>query len=340
MDGTSQIRGVRELDTKPIYNIKAVAEATGLPPTTLRAWERRYGALAPSRTGSGYRLYSERDIAVLRWLKARVDEGLNISQAIALLAHEQARTSAVASEPRSERLRGLGKTREALAAALLEFDEARADEILEEAFAAFGVEEVLERVVGPALIQVGEKWHRGQVSVAGEHFASNYLRRKLESIINASPRRDEGPLLMLACAPDDWHELGLLLVYLFLRRRGYNVLYLGQNVPVAHFIREIRRLRPALVMVSATTRESVPGLIELARAIEGLDAPRPEFGYGGAIFNAEPSLRAEVPGIFLGETARAAVDNVGKVLAAAGRPVALDRPALSRRSSRRAGGQG
>ncbi len=340
MDGTNQLLGVRELDTEPIYNIKAVAEATGLPPTTLRAWERRYGALAPSRTGSGYRLYSERDIAVLRWLKARVEEGLNISQAIALLAHEQARIPVVASEPRSQRLQGLGKTRKMLAAALLEFDEARADAILEEAFAAFGVEEVLERVVGPALVQVGEQWHRGQASVAGEHFASNYLRRKLESIINASLRRDEGPLLMLACAPNDWHELGLLLVYLFLRRRGYNVLYLGQNVPVAHFIREIRRLRPALVMVSATTRDSVPGVIELARAIEDLDTPRPAFGFGGAIFNAEPSLRAQVPGIFLGETARAAADNVASVLAAAGRPVAADAPALGRRASLGAGQQG
>ncbi len=82
-----QIEFRQESDTQPIYNIKAVVEATGLPAATLRAWERRYRALAPSRTESGYRLYSASDIATLHWLKARIGEGLSISQALTLLNH-------------------------------------------------------------------------------------------------------------------------------------------------------------------------------------------------------------------------------------------------------------
>ena len=145
-----------------------------------------------------------------------------------------------------------------------------------------GPEAVGEHLIAPVLVQVGERRHRGKVSVAMEHFSSNYLRRKLDALINASPRHEEGPIIVLGCAPDDWHELGVLLLCLILRRRGLNVLYLGQNVPVAEFAEEMRRLRPAVVVIPAATAETVSGLIELARSVQALEHPRPVFGFGGA----------------------------------------------------------
>jgi len=307
-----------DLSSSPIYNIKAVTQATGLSAATLRAWERRYGALRPGRSASGYRLYSERDIALLRWLKSRVDHGMAISQAIALWQQQSAegrRASIVAENLREESRPDLSAARSALVSALQNFDESAADRVLGEAFAAFGVEMVGERVIAPTMAQIGEHWHRGDTSAASEHFASNYLRRKIEAIINAGARREEGPLIVLGCAPNDWHELGLLLVYLFLQRRGHNVLYLGQNVPVAQFVEEMRRLAPAAVLISATTAESVAGLIEMAEAVKGMDAPRPVFGYGGSAFNARPELREQVDGIFMGENARVAVEQVTRAMA-------------------------
>lgn len=71
----------------PIFNTKAVVQLTSVPAPTLRAWERRYTILSPERAGNAYRLYSERDVATIRWLKERVDAGMSISQAIALLRH-------------------------------------------------------------------------------------------------------------------------------------------------------------------------------------------------------------------------------------------------------------
>jgi DNA-binding transcriptional MerR regulator len=71
----------------PLYNTKAVVQQTGIPAPTLRAWERRYTFLLPGRADNSYRRYSERDIAVIRWLKERVDGGMSISQAIALFRH-------------------------------------------------------------------------------------------------------------------------------------------------------------------------------------------------------------------------------------------------------------
>ncbi len=298
-----------ETDTQPVYNIKAVVEATGLPAATLRAWERRYGALVPGRTDSGYRLYSAQDIKVLRWLKARVEEGLTISQAIALHRHRRlGEPGAAADEPRAESRQGLTGARDMLLAALIDFEEAQADRLLEEAFAVYGLEAVTEHVIGPTMVQIGDRWHRGEVTTAVEHFASNYLRRKIDAIINAAPRSAAGPLVVLGCAPNDWHELGLLLIYLLLRRRGLRTLYLGQNVPVLQFVEEMERLRPAIVVIAATTAETAGGVGELAAALQSLPEPRPVFAFGGRAFNVQPELRREIPGIFLGENARSAVE--------------------------------
>jgi MerR family transcriptional regulator, light-induced transcriptional regulator len=305
----------QDLDRKPIFNIKAVVEATGLPAATLRAWERRYGALSPGRTESGYRLYSARDIAVLRWLKARVDEGMNISQAIQLLMQARPGERGTRSDtPRPEPGNGPREIREALLAALLRYDESQADRLLEEAFAIYGLETITESVLAPAMAQLGDMWHEGRASTATEHFASNYLRRKIDSIINAAPQSTVGPLIILGCAPGDWHELGLLLIYLMLRRRSINTIYLGQNVPLEQFVEELERLKPALVIMSATTAETVPGLIEIGSAVQQMPAPRPLFAFGGRIFNVQPELRTRVPGVFLGESARSAVNHISSLI--------------------------
>ena len=121
--------------------------------------------------------------------------------------------------------------------------------------------------------------------------------------------------IVLACAPDDWHELGLLLIHLLLRRRGLNSLYLGQNLPVLQFVQEMARLQPTMVIIAATTEATVPGLVALADAVQSMDAPKPLFGYGGRIFNEQPGLRANIPGIFLGESARTAVEYVAALVA-------------------------
>ncbi len=76
-------------DDTPVYTIKTVVQQTGITPATLRAWERRYGMFSPGRSEGGYRLYSERDIAILRWLKGQVDAGVAISSAVVLLGIQQ-----------------------------------------------------------------------------------------------------------------------------------------------------------------------------------------------------------------------------------------------------------
>ena len=76
---------IADLSNDPKFSIKTVSVRTGIRPVTLRAWERRYDLLEPHRAENHYRLYSERDIAILRWIKARQDEGIAISVAVAEL---------------------------------------------------------------------------------------------------------------------------------------------------------------------------------------------------------------------------------------------------------------
>ena len=315
-------------DNRPIYNIKAVVEATGLPAATLRAWERRYGALSPARTASGYRLYSGRDIDILRWLKARVDEGMNISQAIQLLTLERPlqrphEPAVIEDTVRHSRpLQAPHESRDVLLSALVRYDEGLADRVLEEAFAVYGVELVAESILAPAMVRIGDMWHEGRVSTSTEHFASNYLRRKLDSVVNAVPQSNSGPLVVLGCAPGDWHELGLLLIHLMLRRRHVNTIYLGQNVPAEQFVEEMAQLKPALIVMAATTAESAAGMAAVAQAVQDMQRPQPIFAFGGRIFNVDPALRARVPGVFLGETAREGVEQIMTLLSrgAAGAP--------------------
>jgi methanogenic corrinoid protein MtbC1 len=169
-------------------------------------------------------------------------------------------------------------------------------------------------------------WHEGTATTAAEHFASNYLRRKLDAIINAAPQVNTGPLVVLGCGPGDWHELGLLLIHLMLRRRNVNTIYLGQNVPLAQFVEEMERLRPAMIIMAATTSDTAPGLIEMATAVQQMNGPRPIFAFGGRIFNVQPELRTRVPGVFLGESARSAVNYILTLLS--GAPGAASGPIL------------
>src|SRR5260370_15056968 len=86
-EGHNQWPDLEHYAATPLFNTKAVVKQTGVPAPTLRAWERRYDILSPERANNDYRLYSERDIATIHWLKERVDEGMSISQAIALFRH-------------------------------------------------------------------------------------------------------------------------------------------------------------------------------------------------------------------------------------------------------------
>lgn len=297
-------------DDTPIYTIKTVVQQTGITSATLRAWERRYGVLSPGRSDGGYRLFSERDIAILRWLKSQVDAGVSISSAVALLELRQAgesagraAASAVAPEPPSGARTAEALVRQLLAA-LLAFRESAAEAILTEAFALYPVEVVAEEVITPVLVEIGERWHRGEASVVQEHFATAFLRHRLAALLRAYDQPTDGRLAITGSAPGEWHDIGILLVALALRRHGWRVVHLGQNVPADQLAEAIQRLQPDLVCLSATTSESVAGVSAVAAAIEALPDPKPRLALGGRLLNLSEDLQARFAHAYLGASAR------------------------------------
>ena len=296
-------------DNRPVYTIKTVVQETGIPPATLRAWERRYGVLSPGRSEGGYRLYSERDIAILRWLKRQVDYGVSISRAVALLEirHPGGGDAIQPMSSQTSLTEGARSPRaisDDLLAALMAFEEAGADALLSEAFALYPVEMVAEEVMIPVLVEVGERWHRGEATVVQEHFATAVLRRRLTALFHAYDQPASGRLAITGAAPSEWHDVGILLVSLALRRNGWRVIYLGQNVPAVQLLQEIRRLRPDLVCLSATSRECAGHLVQLYDGVAQLPAPRPHLVFGGRAFNLIPELREQFAGAYIGASAR------------------------------------
>jgi methanogenic corrinoid protein MtbC1 len=301
----------------PLYNTKAVAQETGVPADTFRAWERRYGIPRPHRTEGGHRLYSERDIAIIRWLRDRTAEGLTISQAIALMANGNETNldwldTAVDTEPHSwERLN------HQFIAALTDFDEKRAEKIIGEAFALYPLDDVFFKLIQPTMVEVGEQWHQGKITVTAEHFATQFIRRKLSSIFNTYAISEGRGLIVVGCAPSEQHDMGALLLSVMLVRHGWQVVYLGSQVPLNDLLDTIQRLQPDMVCLSASTIETAIEIVDIGRVITQLPPPSPHFCYGGRAFNLNPALVPKVPGSFLGETAQEAVYTISEVLGSA-----------------------
>jgi methanogenic corrinoid protein MtbC1 len=296
-------------DDKPLYNTRAVVHATGIPASTLRAWERRYHILSPHRTSKAYRLYSERDIATIRWLNQQLATGLTISQAAALLTAQQG--SALADQrgglfaPSGQPAPAdLPRLVQRLYRAFLDFDEQEAEAITSLALAYYPVDVVCLDLLAETEAEIGNGWHRGDVPVTAEHFGSNFVRTRLISLLQLQPSNASGPLVIVACAPNEQHELGALLVALFLRWRGFRIIYLGQNVPAIALLDTIRTLQPAMVCMSATSEANAHHLSDFSHQLAQLAHP-PIFGFGGGAYNRMPELREAVAGHFLGESARA-----------------------------------
>jgi DNA-binding transcriptional MerR regulator len=292
----------------PAFNLKAVVRETGLKPDTIRAWERRYGVPKPRRTAGGHRLYSQRDIDLLKWMTARQHEGLSISRIVDLwkgLEADGKDPLQVTSHTLMRQPAQLGDVgelanmRQDWVQACLTFDEPRAEQTLTQAFALFPLNNVVLDVLLRGLAEIGEGWYRGEVAVQQEHFASVLAVRRLQTLIAASPAPTRSERVVLACPPGEQHTVSLLVINLFLRRQGWEVIDLGANVPLDRLESMVTSLRPQLLIASAQHLLTAQTLQPMAAALARLKVP---FAFGGSIFNRLPALRRHIAGHFLGES--------------------------------------
>ena len=293
------------------FTIKTVAERTGVSVHTLRAWERRYGVPSPNRNAENrYRLYDEQDIADVLFLKQHVQAGVSPSQASALLRQRQTR-SVEATTPESRQ--PIVAMQASLLEAFARSDEATARQILDQAFAMFAPEIVALEIITPTMYTIGERWMRNELTVWQEHLASNVIQQKLFSVLHSQPESSVvAPHLVAACAPSEEHQLGLVIFALLARRQGWRVSYLGQGTPLADILHLSRQAKPNVIVISITT---VVGLAGLIPWLDAANRPAMPLVFGGYLLNNLPSLREHLPGVFLGEDAMTAVQNLASVSA-------------------------
>jgi methanogenic corrinoid protein MtbC1 len=310
----------------PLYNTKAVVRQTGVPAPTLRAWERRYGILAPRRGENDYRLYSERDMILVGWLRERVESGMTISQAIALMrtlqpARRRARRAqaaeaeAPAQVSRVPDFYSLEILTTTLLTQLTQLAEQEAVRTIAQALAVYTVEETCLQLLQPVLIEIGRRWAAGTLSVTVEHFASAVVRAQLDGLFRSAATNEHGPLVLVGCAGGELHEIGALMLALFLRRAGLRVAYIGQNVESESLAATVAALRPAAVALSATLEEHVPALAEAAQRVASRPGA-PYICFGGQAFEGRPELADGIRGDFLGSNARHGVDEIKRKLGA------------------------
>src|SRR3954468_8105077 len=222
--------------------IGELSKRAGVSPALLRAWERRYGLLRPTRSGGGLRLYSPADVERVRLMRQHLAEGVAAAEAaaMALRAGVGDEAAPAALDP--------AVMRDDLAAALDRFDEPRAQEILDRLLAMATVDTLLSDVVLPYLRELGDRWERGEASIAQEHFASSVLRGRLLGLARGWGL-GFGPVAVLACLPGEQHDLGLIAFGLALRAQGWRIVYLGPDTPIETIEDASRRVEPSLVVL-------------------------------------------------------------------------------------------
>jgi MerR family transcriptional regulator, light-induced transcriptional regulator len=240
--------------------IGELSRRSGLSPELLRAWERRYGVLRPQRSAGGLRLYSSGDLDRVRAMQRHMSQGLAAREAAALVGQVTAETVPPRTEvPPFDPARARAELGEPLEA----FDEPGAQGVFDALLSVATLDALLCDVVLPYMHDVGERWERGELSVAQEHFASNVLRGRLLGLARGWGR-GAGPRALLACPEGERHDLGLIAFGLALRERGWRIDYLGSDTPVESLEEAARRMDPSVVVLSAVRCEPLEQLAALA----------------------------------------------------------------------------
>lgn len=302
-----------------IYNIGAVSRLTDIPEATLRVWERRYGFPDSERTSGGHRLYSEREVMRLHWVKTRVDEGMQISQAIRALEmlETEGNSASQMLMPQLQETQdsALDTFLHRLINALFAHQVEEVDQVITEALSIYPMELVVLEIISPTFTAVGDAWLEGRISVATEHFATHRLRHYLMSWLWSGPPPYAVKPIVLAGAPDEWHEGSLLILGVLLRRLRWPVVYLGPAVPLADLANFVQALHPSIVVIVAMLEESVRAFAEWPQWMpEVPKSGTPIICYGGRIFSLQPEIANDVPGTFLGVTLHDGINNLVRML--------------------------
>jgi DNA-binding transcriptional MerR regulator len=231
----------------PRYRIQSVADQTGLSTATLRAWERRYGFPSPHRTSSAYRLYSDRDVELVRRMQAMLEAGVAPGEAAQQILADSDAPEAPAASHDPFRV-----VADRIVEAVQRFDLGGLQHELQRALLLDSGVTVFERILKPALLGIGDGWHRGEISVAQEHMASTLIEGTASDLLRLTPIAPDAPTVLLACFADELHRMPLLGAALQLATAGLRPVLLGARTPPSAIARAVAALDPDAVGLSVT----------------------------------------------------------------------------------------
>jgi MerR family transcriptional regulator, light-induced transcriptional regulator len=285
-----------------MYTIKEASGRSGVGIPLLRAWERRYAVVTPTRTSAGYRLYDDAAIQRLRAMRLLIAGGWSAQQAAdrvrnapelevaALFPAENASAETTAMPAES------GSGPDLLIAKLVEaarrIDAAGLETGLDEAFSNARFEVAAERVVMPALRAIGEGWQLGEISVAGEHAASHAVLRRLAMAYEAAADANTERPILVGLGPGSRHELGAFAFAIAARRAGLPVLYLGPDLPSGEWTGAAIERDARAAIVGVPTRADVRGAVDV---LDALRAERPLMML--AVGGDQAARAARAPGV-------------------------------------------
>ena len=247
-----------------MYTVKHAAALTGIPADTLRMWERRYGVVAPIRSEGGYRLYDDAAISRLTAMRALVSAGWSAREAAEQVA--SGTTLGPIDAQVDGPVAGSGDL-DLLVRLARDLDGATLSRSLDEVFARTDFESFADDWLMPALLSLGRAWQRGEVSVAGEHFVSAGVHRRLATALDAVPLRSGAPKVLVGLARGSRHELGVLAFAVALARAGLDVVYVGGDLPPDSWVVAATTQQPNAVVIGVPAAEDVPAVRDTVAAL-------------------------------------------------------------------------
>lgn len=272
---------------QPILPVRIVCERTGLTPDLLRAWERRYRAVAPARSEGRQRLYSEADVERLELLVRALKGGRQISR-IAALPNGELRDLIEADLRKADRhrpIRSDTSIETALSDALIateRFDGVALERVLRKAAMHLAADDMLDQVIGPLLFTIGSLWHQGRLAPANEHLASTTIHRVLTWMSENSAPPAGAPVLLVGTPAHQIHELGAMLAATTASGHGWRVVYLGASLPAEELARAAVHARADAVALSLVYPTADPGVYEELRRLRAALPSRIALLIGGS----------------------------------------------------------
>lgn len=253
--------------------MKAVSHLTGIRPELLRRWEKRYRLFKPQRAGNRYREFDEEDVQLLLYIREQISQGRSIGELAAEGREALLRQFVPTPKPAVQADPHPSSLLDELTGYIQHLNRTRLQTRLAECLVHYPFMTLLNTVLTPLMHRLGDLWTDGQVSIASQRLITMLLKQRLLTMLQITAPGPEAPLLLCACPAGEQHELGILAFAYAIQQDGWQVCYLGPDLPIGELQRSCQLLQPALVALSMTYSVASDQCLDLLRMLDMTVAP-------------------------------------------------------------------